>query len=691
MTNEVKIENYENSSYAIGRKQWDLLDAIAEKYRHVNTAKLLHDGKFFDSVWHPIDPAFGVINFEMLFPNKSLYPLELLSRVMCYELILNQGYAASTIFIRLKGFSHFVKSSTWGDVMIAERNQPFSLLSSLEPEVLTNFAQSSLSKTGNVASTGFKFLNLLIQMDTLSDVKVFTTGITLPWREEDIGLEKWLEQQRTVTGIIKEETGFLPLPFENVSNVVQHALPIVVEHHETLNCFFEEFRKIANGYNSENWLKVLKSSKQCADLAEKYKSTFDLILPLRYANFKKGRNYTPIQAKWLTDLFALVQSACVWIILLTTGLRNIDMRDLRIGCCKPSKRSKGLWWLVADVKKTKNRLVIPVGKPTYMAVKLLEVTRFHDDCVFLIEATARHDKSHQSGREYTDEEIGRIKSPQVFNRLLKELPITYDFSIATTDDNDEDATAHCVRATLAGYIAQNSNVAILILKRLFGHTNALMPNEYIYRNPLIIKKREALQLKLANEMASDMAHAVTYGKVSGRNGERLLKGAEAIKEEIEKKAKLKNLSLTEMDLFQSLEERLRQIFFDDIINGETYALLTPMAVICNRSCNNSSDSPCAAQSNHSSRIAAGIKKVITNALISLPNPAQCVGVSCSDALLGEKWSRPLLESFDFYLRYRQASSSIESIDEEATAFIKIYAEPLKQIYADERGEGYFNV
>jgi hypothetical protein len=218
-----------------------------------------------------------------------------------------------------------------------------------------------------------------------------------------------------------------------------------------------------------------------------------------------------------------------------------------------------------------------------------------------------------------------------------------------------------------------------------------MPNEYIYRNPLVIKKRDEFQLKLTEGLAKDMAHAITHNEVSGRNGERLLRGAAHMKAEIEQEFKLKNQSLTEMQLFQTLEERLKQILLDDMRNGETYSLLTPMAVVCNRACNNTSDSPCAAQSNNQDRISSGVKKAITDALSTLPNPAQCVGVSCPDALLGKKWSRRLLEDFDFYYKYRNVIDPKSTIEEDAKVFINMYAAPLMDIYGNERAEGYFHV
>jgi hypothetical protein len=164
-----------------------------------------------------------------------------------------------------------------------------------------------------------------------------------------------------------------------------------------------------------------------------------------------------------------------------------------------------------------------------------------------------------------------------------------------------------------------------------------------------------------------------------------------MKAKVEKELRLKNQSLTEMEMFQTLEERLTQIFLDDMRNGETYALLTPMAVICNRACNNTLDSPCAAQSNNQDRISSGIKKAITDALSTLPNPAQCIGINCPDALMGKKWSRELLKSFDFYYKYRNVIEPKATIEEDAKVFVSMYATPLMAIYSDEREEGYFNV
>jgi hypothetical protein len=110
-----------------------------------------------------------------------------------------------------------------------------------------------------------------------------------------------------------------------------------------------------------------------------------------------------------------------------------------------------------------------------------------------------------------------------------------------------------------------------------------------------------------------------------------------------------------------------------------------------RSQSDSTDSPCAKISNHQKRKELNISKDVTDALATLPNPAQCVGKECSDALLGEDWSRDLLYSFDFYIKLLkgQGHKNID-IRNQAKHYINDYGPLLKDIYADEREETYFD-
>ena len=127
-----------------------------------------------------------------------------------------------------------------------------------------------------------------------------------------------------------------------------------------------------------------------------------------------------------------------------------------------------------------------------------------------------------------------------------------------------------------------------------------------------------------------------------------------------------------------------------------YALITPMAVVCTRSCNNTSDSPCAIKKNQLRRSQTALRKVQTDSLGSLPNPENCIGIKCEDAIVEKHYSKPLLETFDYYIQYLERLSSEgvltnDVIYDEAVSFLKIYAKPLKVAYQDIREEGYFDV
>ena len=141
----------------------------------------------------------------------------------------------------------------------------------------------------------------------------------------------------------------------------------------------------------------------------------------------------------------------------------------------------------------------------------------------------------------------------------------------------------------------------------------------------------------------------------------------------------------------NLKDRIKEMLLTRIQENQIYALKTPMSVVCMRNCSDSSDTPCAKLGNHEKRKKNGVSKEITDALSTLPNPAQCVGKECSDALFGEAWSRDLLGTFDYYIQYLKAVGH-HSIDikNEAEIFVKNYGSILKDIYSDEREVGYFD-
>lgn len=296
---------------------------------------------------------------------------------------------------------------------------------------------------------------------------------------------------------------------------------------------------------------------------------------------------------------------------------------------------------------------------------------------------------HGTASDSSSDDPRKMSSNLTFNTLISKFAAHYNIKLDTIANDDHDATAHCIRATLAGYIGTNSHAAIIILKRLFGHSNNLMPDAYLVNNPLIIKQRRKNITDAQEAQATIMAKSIVRGKVTGIKGKQLLDGVKHIAGEL--RAELKNESLTEMDFHVRLEERLKEILLMRIQGEDIYALMTPVGVICMRCQSDSTDSPCAKLGNHQQRNALNISKEVTDALATLPNPAQCVGKECPDALLGEDWSWDLLYNFDYYIKLHKGQGH-KNIDmrNQAKHFIKNYAPLLKDIYADLREEGYFD-
>ena len=692
---KTQVMDFQDSKFELGRKQWTILEDIERRYKTADVSCFLHNTSIFDNEWCFKDRY--TIKFNEYLPTPEQKPLRLLLQVATYEMIHTLHLSASTAYGYLLNFlGEYIPMLIERGILLAHHNAPFASFSSIEDHEITHTVQLALAKRKIIPIGALTFIGKLSALPQ-QEFKTLIGKLPTPWHGDGVSILKWCEQQRNIAGIETERKFHPPLPFETVSTIVKHSLPIIGSH-DALEGFTAAIRKARDTNKSIDPSKALASAKECApvrDYVLTQRDIFDQIIPIKIntrETRKNGRGYPQLylDVSWTNHTLRLAQSACAWIILLTTGLRNVDMRNLRVGCCQPSKKHKDIYWFVSDVKKTKNRIVLPVGKTTYQAVKLLERLRYNDNPFLLTELKKPNTfKLPVSKRKLTKDELGKMRESTSLNKLLKFLPDYYDFELNTI--LDEEATAHCVRATLAGYIAEHSHVAILLLKRMFGHTNALMPDEYIRRNPLVIKKREEMLKKTHGAMARDLAKAIVNREVGGSYGTTLEKGAEALKDDINEEFKLKNENLTEMDLLQTMEERLTNVLLDDIEGGETYALITPLSVVCMRPTNDGTDSPCAAHLNHAKRQDSKISKAITDALMTLPNPSQCVGISCPTALLVKKWSRKLLETFDFYVNYRAGINADFNVEEEAKTFVKMYAEPLKKIYSEERNEGYFDV
>ena len=693
----IEIITQADSAFAKGKEMWACLDYLSDHYKNINMEKISPDSMFHSDRWNGHGGADMNFVWSSWLPESKHYPLLLVCKIIAHFEISNQNKKISTVLNNIREFIYFFKAMFESkSILVAEYNQPFQNLSYLTKTDVIHQCQLKFASTATLNPaplTGLNYL-ALCKLSNFPNAEFLISGskISMPWGQKSvtywaIDMCSSLEQENSDGYFFDSNNdgvrSYSPLKMEVVDKIVQNVMPFIDEHIELINDVFDEIEKFSE-LNNISYQKGRGRihEKVRRDIEDKYGEQLNLIVPLFYSSEDED---SALSTRWFTEFEQLIQGAVAWLILLTTGLRNVDMRNLVKGCCQQSKRFDLLYYLITDIKKTNlKNYVIPVPPLIKKAVDLATSAKIDRTGHMLL------NQRMASSTDNTSSDKKKIGSGRGFNSLIQNFAKHFDIQLETIrEDDDDEATAHCVRATLAGYIGSKSHAAIILLKRLFGHSNNLMPDAYLCNNPIIVRDRRKRILSAQKEQASLMAKNLSRATVSGVKGNQLLDGVEHIKQEL--KNELKNESLTEMDFHVRLEERIKEILLMRISGEDIYALHTPVGVICMRSQSDSTDSPCAKRGNHERRKALNISKGVTDVLATLPNPAHCIGKDCSDALLGKDWSRDILYSFDYYINLLKGQGH-QNVDIEnlAKQVVKIYAPVLKDLYKDEREEAYFD-
>ncbi|EPO3029762.1 hypothetical protein ACT7T5_003550 [Vibrio cholerae] len=705
----IEINQPNNESLtAYGYQQWSVLNSLEKEYENIDMSKISATSTFHDDNWVPHGGSLYNFRWNDWFPDETDLPLMLVCKLVCYHQLSFANLAISTVKKSVAGFvTTFRDLFRSKNILTSKRNQPFNTLLQLTSNDILLTAQNYLAKENALSPGPFEFLNRIkhIYSEVYSNAYFLTSGLILPWNTQNISVQAWVKKLRQTHGLNTSVKSYPPLDLAVVSQLVQNATPFIDEYYQLLTYVFNEIEITQKDTTQKKHTLTKKTRKH---IRTKFGEQLSNIIPL------KLDNQGALKASWFRELETLIQGAAAWIILLTTGLRNVDMRHLEKGCCQNSKRHDLLHYLITDIKKTHlSRYILPVPPQTHKAVMLLEQCKRlapSKKSRYLFTCT-----SSMSNNNLIDATDGyKIDDCGTFNHILRNFASHYKIKLITLSDNNDEASCHCVRATLAGWIGTHSAAAVLLLKKLFGHSNALMPDAYLAHNPVIIKERNRHIAEGINKMSEELSDAIARGKVTGKAGDRLLVGAEVIRLQIAKdnsedtddtsKSNQKPITssgsatatsihhhqITEMDMRVQLKERIKELLLTRIKDQQIYALKTPMAVVCVRNTSNNCDAPCTIAGNHKTRQSLRLSKLITDALGTPPCPANCVGKACGDALFGDTWSRDLLLSFDYYIRYLEGvgHQSI-AIRDEAKNFISTYGSILKELYADEREPGYF--
>lgn len=666
MENLLKLNVLNSQLY----QQLQCLKALGEKYDTYDMSKISNESKFTDNVWkfkNFDQPDFKWLNYF----SENQFPLMMLIKVVIHHQIELNNKATSIISVVPEFMSKFGHLLEEKNILTISGSSSIKGLSYLKKEDITQVVSCYIQKKKSVfnyhALSVFSYVEKT-PFDSIKEAPFLHGNLELPWEGNDIS--SWVNNVNNQLGYYHIATPYIPIPLSQISQIITHADPWISE--ERIRVISEIFYLVRN--NQDKNSKREKNSKKpqinrfiSRTIVENYGRYFKSFLPLEFD--VKGK----IKMSWLNDLFKLARGAATQIILLTTGIRNVDLRNLQVGCCISSKRSDLLYYLVLNIKKTKlKNFVIPVPSRTYKATKLLEAIRWEESSKFLLNRVQKINR----GKKRKEGEEWAIADGKVTGQIIRYFFNYYSIDLIIDEDKDYEATAHCYRSTLAGWIGSHSKFAILILKKLFGHSNGLMPDAYLKNNPIVIKKRKEIIKESTFKTVEQITNAIVNDQIAGGKAESLKTGIEELKKDINQ-----SQSLTEAELNLTLKEQFKGLLYDRIQSGQMNALLTPMSVICMRNANDTTESPCSHDKYRRMRSDSGFSKAYSEVLGTLPDLANCIGNKCKDSLVGD-WSLPLYEAYVFY---KQLLLGLEnSFDEEQTAkiFIKQYAKDIKEVFGD---------
>jgi hypothetical protein len=664
----------------IAASQWMLIEALEREYlgrKILNTHCIYEDENWFD-----VTGAQGSrtgIHWQVFSKNPAI---KVLLKTMIWDQIFGQSIEISTAKLRIslfvKTFMPLIKSrkllsGKYGEVLIG--------LNHIRDNDLIIILDQEMLQAPNEAHF-YNFchrLNRFIINTCHYEEKVpfFQITAKLPWIKSGETVTSWIKRRASdLKFVFPRSEGFEPLSAEATQPLVEISFSLIDDYY----LHFLEIGPVIADYttqqnNTGDYVRSL-DPKFVIGLLDKYGPLLGHIVPPPNLNKKKtfsskGRAIF----LWLRALVKLCRAACLNIILLTSGLRNFDLRNLKVGSCKPSGRVDILFYLRAEIQKTRNVVILPVPPQTDKAIHILEKLKLTNS-PYLIDWGRPSKKGFRFEDEIEADDDSYLKNGAQLNDQLA--IFAKHFHIPFIDNKGNTYTAHNYRTTVAGWLGSSSNLSLLLVRRLFGHSNNVMPTIYLNNNPGFVAEREA-QKELANaETARQMALAASQGRLAGVKGEQLERGYQSHKSLMDANSKRSN-SLTDAEIMLSFASILEQRISGDSMCG----FLTPFGVICGRNPTDSSQPPCAKRS-HKDKTKDIPIEILKH--ISDIDPQQCIGTGCTEAVLGP-WSTAILDTVIWYRKLLSHQLGTVFTEEHfivsAKHFIKQYETPIKKVFGPE--------
>lgn len=601
--------------------EWTVVKTLQAQYHGQAVAKTYDEERqteclFQDAEWD-YSKAHGdwlKAKFTTIFPsNHSAPALELAVRIIGHHLskgYSKKEYSAKTIGGTLTDGKDFINWLIEKNILVGTSGEYLVPSNRL----LTSDFNSFFDQIGTFSLTGFlgktRLISIWHEMSKANRLPSFMSLPLDPFQGQSTkgawDSRAHLRAKGDADEIDEEneEGAWAAIPLNYAFKMVSEALKVVIDRHREIIDTYEVFRQADSlGGSNDRGKSLQRLLAAKPEIKDKVPST--CFVDDKFTTFQ------PIQ-----DLLREAQDAAIIIILSTTGLRNWEVRELKVGCCKPDKVMRGAFRLNACIKKTsrergKGKMVsLPIPEATAQAITLLETMRIHD-CEYLIKPYTTKNKKKRSSTHYINVRVA-----------------------AFCDDKNIGYSPHPhqFRKTIAGWFGLHSKYATLLVMRLFSHESAAMANRYLFNNPLIKEARQDVLKEAMRSLIGPLKEALIDGKLKGPMGEQI---CTAIAEHPHFKG------LTGVDLAQTLEK----LIVERVESEQAYLMLTPLAV-CTTNTNSNELPPCATTECGDS--SCSIDDQIQRFNQATPNPEKCLGAGCKRAIVTPLNKGGLTQNLLFY-------------------------------------------
>jgi hypothetical protein len=689
---------------ALGILQWQALRDIEAQYDTMPMTQF-QNVPFSSNTWPLTDNSKCIQNIhwhKVLLKDNSNFPWVLLLKLSLYQRIEQQKFSLSSygsIITFALRWTPYLKDE---NILVSTENRPFIPARIITKDMLHSWFVE------NIEHSPFRDISQILHWSKLikstshslpEKASVLKTNFELPWRNYKQN-NQLLPAQQYINDLLGDEatrmkiSSYQSFSSVSISALLDIAIPVFTKNAPALIDLFKTFKKhypqgrtkteLINDKNfyQDAYMRAMetfttKHKTALNSFPELRKSLNDQFYGISAGNYNFG-------LRWLYDLHQQCIGAATWIIMLTTALRNIDVRTgIMRDCVVPDPDGELLNYLVTDIQKVSlKNYPIPIPPITMEAITFLNNINFapniygkNDYSPYLISRLfvikGKENWHYQTGDQLNNALRAFAKGNGI------------DLLDGLEDGDNSEGVAHRCRVTMAEWIGTNSPLAVMIVKRLFAHTNEIMPDNYLKSNRAVMTERARIQNETYEDLSDGISEAIVDNKFSGGLKDKIKSDVAEIKIKLVED----NESLIGDELRQTLKHHIKKVLFERLKNGDSLGLQTPLGFICMRNPSSTESAPCSGKTQNIKMDNADIDKRFMRALqvSTLPDLDNCQGSRCKHSLLyDDSVTQLLLETFHYYVNYLKGVGqfNVDHSDIEAENFIKLYYPSLKDIYPE---------